>query len=115
MEFVANVIKKGVEKGLITMEDLYKKKECEIVEIFKMYFISWQKFQNAEEIRGAENCPKEFYVSLECKKRNVIPLVKNKDKVVRITEVSKKAKAVYNELELYKDSPYGYVEGIEEV
>lgn len=115
MNYISEIIKKCVAKNLITMEDLYKKKECEIVEIFKMYFISWQKFQNAEEIRGAENCPKEFYVSLECKKRNVIPLVKNKDKVVRITEVSKKAKAVYNELELYKDSPYGYVEGIEEV
>lgn len=115
MYYISEMIKKCVAKNLITIEDLYMKKESEIVEIFKRNFTSWQKFQKAEEIISINKKPKYFYVALACKKRNVIPLVKDNNKVVRITEVSKMAKEIYQELENYKDAPYGYVKGIIEV
>lgn len=94
---------------------LYSKKESEIIEVFHKNFASWEKFTKVKEIVCTSVQPKNFYVSVNAKKRNVIPLVSHNGKAIRITEISKKAKEIYDALEKYKDALYGYVKEIEEV
>lgn len=115
MNFVAELVKKSLEKELISLEDLYSKKENEIVEIFHKNFASWKKFTKVKEIVSTSVHPKEFYVSVNAKMRNVIPLVNHNGNAMRITEISEKAKVTYTTLEEYKDSLYGYVKEIEEI
>lgn len=115
MNFVAEMVKKSIEKKLISLEDLYIRKESKIIEIFHTHFTSWKKFNEAKEVICTDKLPKEFYVSVNTKKRNVIPLVSHNGKSVRITEVSNIAKEIYKELEKYKDKLYGYVKEIKEI
>ncbi len=53
-----------------------------------------------------------FYISFETKKRNTIPLIHTDVGDKRIIEVSNLAKNIYDELKVYKDSAYAYVEEI---
>lgn len=115
VSFVAEMVKKSIEKKLISLEELYSKKESEIIEVFHKNFASWEKFMKVKEIVCTSVQPKEFYVSVNAKKRNVIPLVNHNDNAIRITEISKKAKETYTTLEKYEDALYGYVKEIEEV
>lgn len=115
LSFVAEMVKKSTKEKLISLEDLYSKKESEIIEVFHKNFASWEKFTEVKEIVCTSVQPKNFYVSVNAKKRNVIPLVNHNSKVIRITEISKKAKETYTTLEKYKDALYGYVKEIEEV
>ena len=114
MEFVASVIKKGVEKGLISMEDLYKKKETYIVTILKKNFSTWEIFTETSTLLRTDKKPNQFYVSLNTKKRNVIPLVKE-DAITRITEVSNKAKEIQECIQKFQDTLYAYIEKIKEI
>lgn len=115
MHYVAELVKKSVEKNLITLEDLYKKKEKEFITIFSTHFLSWHAFCKAKKLKGSNKKPNYFYVSLNVKKRNVVPLVKDKENVSRIVNVSNIAKNIYKEIENYNDYLYGFVEEIKEV
>lgn len=115
VSFVAEMVKKSTKEKLISLEDLYSKKESEIIEVFHKNFASWEKFTEVKEIVCSNKQPKNFYVSVNVKKRNVIPLVNHNGKAIQITEISKKAKEIYDALEKYKDALYGYVKEIEEV
>lgn len=115
MNFVAELIKKSIEKKFISLEDLYKKKESEIIKILNAHFASWKKFGEAKDIVCTDQCPKEFYVSVNAKKRNVIPLVNQNNQNFRINEISASAKETYKILENYKDTLYGYVKEIEKI
>jgi len=116
MQFVAEIVKESINKNLISLEDLYAKKESDLINIFQKNFASWKKFNGARKVVSTNEIPHQFYVSVQCKKRNVIPLVKeNEHKNIRITEVSKKAKEIYNKLDHYQDALYGYVKEIEDI
>ncbi len=113
MQFVAEIVKESIYQNFITLEDLYIKKESDFINIFQKHFVFWKKFNSAKKVISTNEAPHQFYVSVQSKKRNVIPLVKeNEHKCIRITEVSKKAKEIYNELDYYQDALYGYVEEI---
>ena len=115
MHYISELVRSSFSKNLITLEDLYTKKESELIHIFEENFTSWEYFKNTREIICTNNCPKNFYVSLNVKKRIVLPLVKENNKAIRITEVSDNAKKIFEELKEYKDSLYGYAKEIEEV
>lgn len=115
MHYIAELVKKSVEKNFITLEDLYKKKEQELISIFEKNFSSWLSFQNAKNIINTDKKPNQFYVSLKSKKRNVIPLLQNKKENLRIVDASNDAKNVYKKIEDYQDLLYGYIEDIKEV
>lgn len=115
MHYIAEIVNASVSKNLITLDDLYKKKESELICIFEENFSSWEYFKNAKKVICTNEYPKNFYVSLEVKKRNVLPLVKENHKIMRITEVSESAEKIYEELMEYKDLLYGYVKEIEKV
>lgn len=105
-----------VQRNLITLEDLYTKKEQEICESFATYFSSWSVFNEADVLIRSETLPDDvFSISFDTKKRNTIPLIQTTVGAKRIIEVCDDALAKYNELNDYQDSKYAYVKKIRKV
>ena len=91
MQLIADIIKKLNEDRLITKEDLYNKKESEIIEIienskYKDIFNIWK---NAKNIKVSKEKPENVYfVHHGAKIRYIDPLVNKR----RISSISKEAK-----------------------
>lgn len=115
MSYISEIVKLSFERHLITLDDLYQKKEEEIIEIFAREFDTWSIFANATDLTKTDIEPENYYVSLNVKKRNTIPLVQDGNKIVRINEVSDYAKRIYQDLESYHDTKYAYVKEIKRV
>ena len=112
MKYISEIVLLAVQKGLITLDDLYHKDEKEIVDIFSKNFSSWKIFQESLNVLGAEFEPEEFFVSFTTKKRNTIPLVSCDGGAKRITEISPEAQKMYTDIDQYKASSYVYVKGL---
>lgn len=115
MSYISEVVKAAAASRLISFEDLYQKREEELVEIFAREFKTWNVFSNTKELVRSDVKPEGFFVSLDVKKRNTIPLVNDNGKIVRINEVSDYAKKIYQDLENYHDTKYAYVKEIKRV
>lgn len=115
MKYISEVVGKAYKKGWITIDDLYTKPEKEIITILSSYIPSFFKFREATKVIGCKQKPIGFFISFATKKRNVIPLVRIRDKGKRITDVSKEARQDYTVLEQYQDEPYAYIETIQEI
>ena len=92
MQLIADIIKKLNEDGLITKEDLYNKKESEVIEIienskYKDVFNIWK---NAKNVKVSKEKPENVYfVHHGAKIRYIDPLV-NKRRISSISEEAKK-------------------------
>ncbi len=115
MKYISELIKSAFQKGLITLDDLYTKKESEIVDILSNSFKSWEHFKIAKKVNGDEIKPNQFFISFEIKKRNVIPLLLTKNGVVRINEISNFANKIYLRLDEFKDKKYAYIKEIYQI
>ena len=115
MKYISEVVGKAYKKGWITIDDLYTKPEKEIITILSSYIPPFFKFRKATNVIGCKQKPIGFFISFATKKRNVIPLVRIRDKGKRITDVSKEARQDYTVLEQYQDEPYAYIETIQEI
>lgn len=111
MKYISDIVKIAVNKRLITLEELYIKKEREMIDIFAK-ISSWKKFQKATTLIKTENKPKNYFISFDTKRRNVIPLIRENNKVRRISEIVEEAKKIYQDYECYQDSKYAYLEEI---
>lgn len=115
MKYISELIKKAVEENILTINDLYKKKESEIVSILEKTFSSWCFFNEAEVVIKTNRKPKQFFVSLDTKKRNVVPLIFSKSENKRINIVLKKAQDIYNFINSFQDMKYYYIKEIEKI
>ena len=75
-------------------------------------FDSWNVFKHATEVVGSSHEPEGFYVSIETKKRNVVPLVKTENGAIRVDAINDEAREIYEEILSYKDDPYAVVDGL---
>ena len=104
MQFFADIIKSMNIKGYITVDDLYKLSEKEVINLItncKDEYIknSFAKFQNATAIFASENpVDNKYCISVKGKKRYIVPLVLNNGQTYRINEIDKEAK---NDVEEY--------------
>lgn len=115
MQFVAEIVKLSLQKHLITLEDLYQKREAYFVRLFQTHFPSWFLFEHATVVTSTERKPSGFSVCIDSKKRNVIPLIKINGKIERIINVSHTIKSIYNEIASNQDVPYAYIESIQNI
>lgn len=116
MKYISEIVKLAVQRNLVSLEDLYIKREKDICDIFAANFLSWSIFNEASTLVQSEIEPSGvFYISFDTKKRNAIPLIQTPYGSRRITEVSDKALEKYNELREYKDSKYAYVKKIRKI
>jgi len=94
MQFIADICKSMKNAGLLTTDELYQMSEKEILERIlhcpDTYIVeSFKQFQRANKIHTS-NLPKDdkYCVRIKSKTRYIIPLVKTKNKNVRITNIS---------------------------
>ncbi|MBO5478324.1 MAG: hypothetical protein J6A04_01165 [Clostridia bacterium] len=98
MQFYADVLKEMSNKKMICKQDLYKLSELEIIEKIKhcgdkRIEDTFYKFQNATQVyESDEKVQGKYCISVEGKRRYIIPLVKCEDGTKRINEISKTAK-----------------------
>ena len=96
MQFLADIIKKLSNERVITINDLYKLSEEEIIEIIKNSNIKecFDIWHNSLNIKTSlKNIPNKYCIKIKTKKRYIDSLVKINDKITRISKVSNKAKA----------------------
>ena len=109
MQLLADIIKKLNEDRLITKEDLYNKKESEIIEIienskYKDIFNIWK---NAKNIKASKEKPKNVYfVHHGAKIRYIDPLVNKR----RMSSISEEAKKEIDKNLLYDMNNYVYLD-----
>ncbi len=117
MQFLADTMKKMSEAGLISVNDLYKYSEKEVMKMIedcKLDNISecFKSWKNAKEINESDIKPEDvFFVSIDnVKVRYINPLVKVNGEVKRIMDVSETAKDAINEAKNYKTKKYVYLD-----
>lgn len=109
MQLLADIIKKLNEDRLITKEDLYNKKESEVIEIienskYKDIFNIWK---NAKNIKVSKEKPENVYfVHHGAKIRYIDPLVNKR----RISSISKEAKKEIDKNLSYDMNNYVYLD-----
>ena len=112
MQFFADIIKSMNIKGYITVDDLYKLSEKEVISLItncKDEYIknSFAKFQNATAIFASENpVDNKYCISVKGKKRYIVPLVLNNGQAYRINEIDEEAKKEVEEYLHLKRSKY---------
>lgn len=116
MQFFADILKEMNSKDLIHKKDLYTLSEREVIEKIrycgdKRIEEAFEKFQNATKVYGSNEYIEDKYcVSVKSKKRYIIPLVKQKNGVKRIDEISKKAKEKIEGFLNNETEKYAYVD-----
>ncbi len=114
MQFIADTLKTLIDNKIISFNDLYLLSEENIIRIIKNNSLTsktWHIFENTTTIKRTSLRPKnKYYISVNCKKRYVIPLVKKDNKVIRLNLISKQCEELLNQYLNYDDSKYAYLE-----
>lgn len=117
MQLLADIMKKMSVQNMITVDDLYKLSEKEIIskiencndENISKCFNIWK---NATEINTSDTLPiNKYFVSIEkMKVRYINPLVRNNGKYTRILDISESAKNDIEQALTYKAAKYTYLD-----
>ena len=92
MQFVADILKKLKEEGKITIEDLYEKKESDIIDIIENseYKDVFDKWREAKKVKSSKEEPKDVYfVHHGAKIRYIDPLF-NGERMSKACKIAKK-------------------------
>lgn len=113
MQFIADIIKDMINNGNLKIKDLYELKEENIVSMMANQYEEFSYFSSAEKIERTDEIPSGYYyVSLDAKKRYVIPICVNGNKIERLNAFSDKCKVQLEEYLNFADSKYAYVKTI---
>lgn len=117
MQFLADIIKKMSDKNFITINDLYNFSEKEIIsKIEKCEYHNIDKcfdiWKNAKDvIESDEKIEGKYCVNIDkVKIRYINPLVRQKDKYIRIKDISSKASLDIENALNYKTKKYVYLD-----
>ncbi len=98
MQFLADIVKSMIVKGYLTVDDLYKLPEREVVDMILNskdlnIATAMNNFIHGKEIKILDYpLPNRYCIKMKGKLRYIVPLVAGQNKAVRITEISKIAK-----------------------
>lgn len=116
MQFLADIMKRMSKLGIISVSDLYELSEEDVINKIKNCkeynisecFKTWQEGLNvktsSQEISG------KYCIKVKAKKRYINPLVKTKDGIARISDVSDKAKKCIDNCLNYTFDRYIYMD-----
>lgn len=108
MEFIAVTIRKLVQDGILSVEDLYDMKEFDVIKVvesskYKDEFLAWRK---AKKLNVSDTKPEGVYsVNVKVKVRYIDPLYKGE----RMSKVCKIAKAAIDKNLAYDMDKYLYL------
>lgn len=114
MKYISDALNIAFKKKLFNINDLYTRKEQDIVTILVNNISSWQTFTSATKVTRTNNIPKQYHIHIETKKRTVTPLILQDNKIIRLNEISS-FKSIYNKIKNYNDKEYAYIKEIYEI
>lgn len=116
MQFLADILKLMIKRGIINEEDLFKYQDKVIIDMglsskYNDLVKDWYKFFNIEKVFTSFNKPQDKYCTqIISKRRYVDPLVRTNRGLTRISKISRKCKnAIYEHLVNNTDL-YAYLE-----
>ena len=113
LQYIGESVKYIIDKKLIKYEDLYILSEEEIINIIKDNVESWILFTSSNNLIRTDIKPASvYYVSVDVKKRIVIPLCNVDGSNIRLDKISEKVLNKINEYNNFNDSKYCYVNNI---
>ena len=113
MQFIADILKKLNEDGKISVEDLYRLSEAEVIKIIEKskYSKAFKIWKNARKVKISDTEPSGVYfVHHGSKVRYIDPLAKGE----RISKICKIAKGYIEKNLAYDMNKYVYLDGIKE-
>ena len=114
MQFIADNLKYLIQNNIIEFKDLYILSETEIIDIIKGNLTLnhiWHIFINLKDIdRSNEKPIEKYYVSVDSKKRYVLPLIEKDEKIYRLNEISPRSQKLLEEYLNFKDDKYAFTE-----
>ncbi len=116
MQFWTDYLRNSINNRYIQGKDLYEMSEFEIIEKIKKQanekmFNVLEKFQNSTEIgRNNLEIKDKYCVSIKAKKRYINPLVNINGKSNRITQVSTKSNKIIEDIKIFEDSKFAYLD-----
>ena len=114
MQFIADILKDMLDNNKLKLVDLYEVSEEYIISMMQTMYEDFNVFSKTKIIERAEEIPENhYYVSIDAKKRYVVPICVNGNKIVRLDTFSDKCKEKLDEYLSFSDSKYAYVEKIE--
>ena len=116
MQFLADIMKKMNELGLISINDLYNLSEKEVIEKIKACHynnisFAFNLWQNANAILVSDKeIVNKYCVYVKTKKRYIDPLVQIGNDLLRVSEISNKSNDAINECLNYDFNRYLYMD-----
>jgi len=116
MQFIADTVKKMSEKNLITVNDLYTLTEDQVIEKIEncedeTISKCFKLFRNSTDIGESDDPVLDKYcISINAKKRYIIPLVETNNSFERINNVSNFAKEQIDNYLQSKTKKYAYLD-----
>lgn len=116
MQFLADIMRIMSEHNLITVSDLYNLSEADVIrkiEECNSFNISncFNIWRDATDVKTSHSYVDDFYcISLKAKKRYINPLVKTKDGLFRISDISEEASKNINKCTKYDFDRYLYMD-----
>ena len=109
MQLIADVLQKMINNKNITKDNLYTLSEEDIFKILKEKDKElYNKVLNTGKIIGTNVKPNKYYVSIKTKKMYTIPLVKQKNGNIRITDIDPKYQKQLEEALAFESDEYRY-------
>ena len=113
MQFIADILKDMLNNNKIKLDDLYVVSEEYIINMIQSIYEEYNVFSQTKMIERTEQIPENnYYVSIDAKKRYVVPICINSNKIARLDTFSNKCKDKLDEYLNFKDSKYAYVKKI---
>ncbi|MBQ7141060.1 MAG: hypothetical protein IJO32_06125 [Bacilli bacterium] len=115
MNFLGDIVKKAIDKNIITYDELYILDEKEMIEIFEssnnIVLEMWNIFKNLDKVYNSdEKNDSKYCISLDAKKRYVNPLCNIDGKINRLCDISLKSANLLKKYMKYKDTKYAYID-----
>ena len=117
MQFLADIMKKMSKRNMISIDDLYRLSEKEVIEKIEQCNVDniskcFKIWKNATKINTSDTLPiKKYFVSIEKMKiRYINPLVRNDEKYDRVYDISESAKIDIEKALNYKTAKYTYLD-----
>ena len=86
--------------------DLYTLEEEAIVSLLKENYSIWQEFTFLDKVESSNSKPSGYFVQVLSKKRYAIPLIKIKDKNIRLTDIDDKCNDKLQEFFTFQEQKY---------
>ena len=116
LQFFADTVRKMSEKNLLTKQDLYTLSELEVINKIKdckdeRISKCFKLFQNATAIGESDEPVLDKYcISINAKRRYIVPLVGSNDYYERINNISSNAKEKIDDYLKYETKKYAYLD-----